>query len=86
VLGVDGGSGCVVPSDQTITDKTYAPLSRPLFIYVKRSALERPEVDAFVRFFMEQAEAIVPTTGYLALEDAQYQQNLQTLAAPTGTQ
>ena len=34
----------VLPSPETIIDKTYAPLSRPLFIYVKNSAARRPEV------------------------------------------
>jgi phosphate transport system substrate-binding protein len=44
----------VAPSKESITDGSY-PLSRPLFIYVKKSALERPEVAAFVRFYLENA-------------------------------
>jgi phosphate transport system substrate-binding protein len=44
----------VAPSPETITDGSY-PLSRPLFIYVKKSSLERPEVAAFVRFYLENA-------------------------------
>lgn len=84
VVGVDNGTGCIMPTDQTIADKTYAPLSRPLFLYVKRAALARPEVKEFIRFYMDQAKQIVPATGYLALDDAQYQQNRQTLDAPAG--
>ena len=84
VVGVDSGTGCIQPTDETITNKTYTPLSRPLFLYVKRASMARPEVKEFIRFFMDEAKAIVPTTGYLALDDAQYQQNLQALDAPVG--
>jgi phosphate transport system substrate-binding protein len=84
VLGVDNGAGCVLPTDATIADKTYAPLSRELFIYVARGALSRPEVVEFVRFYMENAEALVPSTGYLALGAAEYQQNLSELGAGPG--
>ncbi len=52
-FSVDG----VEPSAETITDGSY-PLSRPLFIYVKTSALDRPEVSAFVRYYLENATAL----------------------------
>jgi phosphate transport system substrate-binding protein len=89
-IGVDNGAGCVLPSEATITDHTYAPLSRKLFLYVKRAALERPEVNGFVRFYLTEAPVFVPSTGYLALGAAEYQQNLQALegggaAAPPAT-
>ena len=48
-LEIDGGDGCVAPSVETAQDGTYKPLSRPLFIYVKKEALARPEVEAFLR-------------------------------------
>ncbi len=83
-VGVDSGTGCIQPTDETITNQTYTPLSRPLLLYVKRASMARPEVKEFIRFFMDEAKAIVPTTGYLALDDAQYQQNLQALDAPVG--
>ncbi|HSO04230.1 MAG TPA: PstS family phosphate ABC transporter substrate-binding protein [Candidatus Limnocylindrales bacterium] len=47
---VDGGNGCVAPSLQSASDGTYAPLSRPLFIYPSKAAMARPEVAAFVEF------------------------------------
>src|SRR3990170_9055396 len=43
VVPVDGGAGPVTPSEATINDGTYRPLSRPLFIYVRESAAKRPE-------------------------------------------
>jgi phosphate transport system substrate-binding protein len=73
LVAVDGGEGCVQPSDETVSDGSYAPLSRPLYMYVSRRAAERPEVRAFVDFMLENAPDLVPSTGYLALDPARYQ-------------
>jgi phosphate transport system substrate-binding protein len=78
LVGLDGGTGCVTPSDETIENRTY-PLSRPLFIYVKLASLEQPVVAEFVRFYMENAAELVPSTGYHALDEASYQENLTKL-------
>ncbi|HUF50046.1 MAG TPA: PstS family phosphate ABC transporter substrate-binding protein [Longimicrobiales bacterium] len=78
-LAVDGGNGCVAPTPETVMGGTYAPLSRPLFIYVNRTALQRPEVAAFVRFYMENAATLVPEVGYVPLEAAAYQNNISQL-------
>ena len=72
LLGVDSGSGCVQPSDATIADGSYAPLSRPLFVYVKKSAMQRPEVRAYIDFLLAHAAELVPSTGYHPLDDARY--------------
>lgn len=64
VLGIDGGHGCVEPSDETVVAGHYVPLSRPLFLYVKVEALARPEVEAFVRFYLETARELVADVGY----------------------
>jgi phosphate transport system substrate-binding protein len=66
VLEIDGGEGCVAPSDETVTAGTYAPLSRPLFVYVRVDSLQRPEVEAFVRFYLEVAQELVADVGYSA--------------------
>jgi len=84
LVGLDGGNGCVLPGDETIEDGTY-PLARPIFIYVSRAALERPEVREFVRFYMENAEELVPTTGYHALSADRYEENLGKLDQGGGT-
>ena len=53
LLGVDPGDGkCVKPSQETVRDATYKPLSRPLFIYVRKSSLARPEMRSFVKFYL----------------------------------
>ena len=46
----------VLPSPATIADKSYTPLSRPLFIYVKNSAARRPEVAQFLKFYIENID------------------------------
>jgi phosphate transport system substrate-binding protein len=84
LVQVDGGTGCVTPNDATIADGTYAPLSRPLFVYVKHEALARPEVHAFVTFFLLQASRLVPSTGYHALSAEEYSAGLARIEEAAG--
>jgi phosphate transport system substrate-binding protein len=72
LLGVDSGAGCVQPTPETIRSGQYAPLSRPVYIYVARSALARPEVRAFVDFYLEHGGELSAAVGYVALEDSAY--------------
>lgn len=80
LVGIDDGSGCVQPTVEAIRAGRYAPLSRPVFIYVNTAALSRPEVDAFVRFYLETAGELVEEVGYVALEPARYQEGLERVA------
>jgi phosphate transport system substrate-binding protein len=57
-LEVDGGDGCVAPSVETVQSGEYKPLSRPLFVYAKRDALERPEVKAFLEYMLDNQDEI----------------------------
>lgn len=81
LVAIDGGKGCVQPSPQTISDGTYQPLSRPEFIYVKKSAAQRPEVKAFVDFFIApENKQLISEVGYVPLPDnliAEVQQRFQ---------
>jgi phosphate transport system substrate-binding protein len=70
-VAVDGGKGPVLPSLENVTNASYNPLSRPLFIYVKDTAAQRPEVKEFVSFVMSRGD-LVTETGYLALPKAAY--------------
>ena len=63
----DNGAGCIAPTATTVENGTYQPLSRPLFVYVKKSALERPVVHGFVKFYLEHAQALVKEVGYIPL-------------------
>ncbi|WP_318777584.1 PstS family phosphate ABC transporter substrate-binding protein [Chloroflexus sp.] len=74
-VAIDGGKGCVAPSFETIANGTYKPLSRPLFIYVRKEAAERPEVQAFVNYVLspEFTKLIqTPQIGYVSLSEALY--------------
>jgi phosphate transport system substrate-binding protein len=57
LLAIDSGAGCIEPSPQSIADSRYQPLARPVFIYVKKAAAERPEVKAFTRFYLAPENA-----------------------------
>jgi phosphate transport system substrate-binding protein len=79
LLGVDSGSGCIQPTRETILDGTYSPLSRPLFVYVRKNALQQPEVAAFVRYYLTEGRALVDQVGYVQAPNAAYQDGLALL-------
>jgi phosphate transport system substrate-binding protein len=66
LVEVDGGEGCVAPNPATILDGSYAPLSRPMLLYVKRASLARSEVAAFLRFYLADAAAFAEAGGLVA--------------------
>ena len=80
-VAIDNGNGCVLPSRETIENGTYAPLSRPMFIYVKPDALAKPQVRAFVEFYLSNATSLVPEVGYVPLAAERYEESLGTLSA-----
>jgi len=71
-VAVDDGKGAVLPTDATILDGSYEPFSRPVFIYVNRKSADRPEVGAFVDFYLQQAAALSKEVGYTALPESIY--------------
>ena len=59
--------GKMKPSEETISEGTYVPLSRPLFIYVNSQEVRRPEVREFVGFYLSESNSIlVRDVGYVA--------------------
>ena len=79
-LEVDGGSGCVAPSVETAQDDTYTPLSRPLFMYVKLRALaDNPAVGEYMRYALENQQAIAEAALYVPLSQAQIDEQVQKL-------
>ena len=73
VVPIDAGQGPVAPSPETILNGSYQPLSRPIFIYVSAKAAERPEVNAFVRFYLQHVKMLAGEVGYVALPDSIYE-------------
>lgn len=76
LIAVDNGSGCVLPDRETILDGTYDPLSRPLFVYVRKDALEQPEVADFIRFYLTEGGALAEEVGYVPATDEIYEKGL----------
>lgn len=76
-LSIDGGSGPVAPSVQTVESGAYQPLSRPIFIYVNAAALRRPQVQQFVQFYINNAARLSAQVGYIPLPANAYQAYLQ---------
>lgn len=75
-FSVDG----VTPSKESITSGDY-PLSRPLFIYVKDEALAKPEVAAFVRYYLENAVQLAEETQYVPAPQDSLDESLAKLPA-----
>jgi phosphate transport system substrate-binding protein len=65
LVPIDSGGGCITPSIATITDGTYRPLSRPLFIYPSKKSLQRPEFAAFVQYYLDNVNSFVDEVGYI---------------------
>ena len=73
LVGVDNGNGSVSPSIETVSNGTYAPLSRPIFIYANNTAKDRKEVKEFVEFYLNNAGALVEDVGYIPLQPKEYE-------------
>ena len=76
---IDGGKGPVAPSAKTVEDGTYQPLSRPIFIYVSKKAMDKPEVKEFVEFYLKNAPTLVKQVKYVALPQSAYTINTEHL-------
>lgn len=81
-----GDGKCVMPTIATVKDATYQPLARPLFIYVKKSVADRPEMKAFIEFYLSKEftpKVQSREVGYIALEDNLYAAAAKRFAAGT---
>lgn len=67
------GKGPVLPGQETIASGEYAPLSRPLFLYVSKAAADKPEVKSFIAFYLKNAKDLVKATGYVPLPEKAYE-------------
>lgn len=74
-LEIDNGKGCVPPSVETAQDGSYAPLSRPLFMYPSAEALKKPEVKAFIEYYLENAASASEALGFVPLTEEQLEES-----------
>ena len=87
IVPIDAGKGAVGPTPETIENGTYAPFSRPLFIYVNKRAAERSEVRSFVQFYLEEGPDLVEEVGYVRLPSQVYERaRANFVSGRTGTQ
>jgi len=74
------GKAAVLPSEQTVLNGSYQPLSRPIFIYVNAKALQKPEVKKFVDFYMAQGAKMAKEVKYVPLPAEAYKTGLDHIA------
>jgi phosphate transport system substrate-binding protein len=79
LVGIDAGEGKgpVYPTDSTVREGVYAPLSRPEFIYINAGSANSQVVQEFVRFYMQHAAALVKEVGYVPLPAEAYSLSYQ---------
>jgi phosphate transport system substrate-binding protein len=83
LLAVDGGNGPQKPTLETVRSGTYKPLSRPLYIYVRKSSLANPGVAEFLKFYLANTDKVSPEVGYVPLTDEVNQANQKLLVEVT---
>ena len=71
LIKVDSGGGCVAPSIKTVQNRSYKPLSRALFIYVKRDSFKKAIQKAFIKYIIVNEKKIAKTSKYVSLTPAQ---------------
>ena len=71
IVGIDNGKGCIKPTVATVQDGSYAPLSRPLFMYVSEKAIAQPQVKGFLTATVDNAISIAGTAKVVPMTDAQ---------------
>jgi phosphate transport system substrate-binding protein len=72
VIGIDdsneaNGAGPILPTIETVKNKSYSPLGRPLYIYVNSAAGKRKEVQEFVKFYLDNSSTLAEEVGFIAL-------------------
>ncbi len=87
VVAIDGGNGCIAPTDDAINNGSYAPLSRPLFIYVRSDAAQEDHIAEFVRYYLsDHGQELAASVGYIPFPQEVYDLALNLFnAGSTGT-
>lgn len=77
-VAIDNGKGPVLPSIQSIEEGTYQPLSRPIFIYVRKDVSDRKEIKDFIHFYLKGGRLLIKEVGYIPLPDLVYDNAIKT--------
>ncbi len=81
---IDAGDGCVEPTAETVQSGAYKPLSRPLFIYASKKSAQRPEVEAFLQFYLDNVAEIAEQAQFVPMTEEQQAKASQALGTLTG--
>jgi len=81
LVGVHNGKEVVKPSIETVSNGTYSPLSRPLYIYVNSTSVKHPEIVEFVNFYIDNAAKLSEDVGYIALPAELYAKQKESFKA-----
>jgi phosphate transport system substrate-binding protein len=84
VVPIDGGNGCIAPTDDAINNGSYVPLSRPLFIYVRADAAQEQHIAEFVRYYLgENGQRLAASVCYIPFPHEVYHLSLDRFNAGT---
>ncbi len=72
IIPIDSGSGPIAPSQKTIEDGSYTPLTRLMYIYLKTARAADPAVRSFVNFYIDYAASLSQEVGYIPLPESYY--------------
>lgn len=77
---VNSNGEALEPTNETIENGTYEPLSRPLFVYVNNASVkDKEQVYEYVKFMLENGGDLAEEVGYVRLPQEQYDEQLSTL-------
>jgi phosphate transport system substrate-binding protein len=83
-LAIDDGNGCVEATPENVSNLTYTPLGRGLFVYFSDSALARPEVLDFAEFYVDNAVEIAELAEFVPMTPVQIEEQRAKIAALVG--
>jgi phosphate transport system substrate-binding protein len=84
-VAIDGGSGCVKPSAETIQDGSYKPLGRPIFMYVSNAELKKPEVKGFMEYAINNQQQVSELAKIVPMSAEQQDKSLQAVTSAAGS-
>ena len=79
LVPIDNGKGPITPTLETIANRKYEPLGRPMFIYVNEEFCQKPIGQKFLKFYLENVGVASQEVGYVPLSAESYQHSLTKL-------
>lgn len=84
VSATDNVADAVAPTPESIEGGKYVPLSRPLFLYVNKAKLARPELAEFLTYYLAAGQDLVTEVGYVRLGKAAHAETDEALKQAIG--